>query len=787
MKTRTGIVGFLVILLAISSAVFAAYHHEGEIDSDKFLAAYPEKAGTKLDHCALCHSGGSYERYPGADPTTLGSCQWCHYSYGYDGSGNIVETLNPYGKDYFAAGRDQQAVIDIQGNDSDGDGYTNLDEIQANRFPGNADDDPGKQPAPYKVYSRAQLEALPQHTQFLLMNTSRSGDFYAQYTGVPVEDLLADAGMLESATGITVYAPDGWSQYHPIEPDETPEMYHINDVENGYKPAQFYYDPEAEQWCDYSAPSAAGRNYGEPIYVEDGLKAILAYEREGVDLDPGVLTDENKLDGEGPYRLVVPQKEPSPPDQSSKSDNQDVIWPYTEDWDHNAGACTRSVTIIRVEPLPEGTTDIDVLEAGWDYIDEEKVVVYGAIAGEELLEIEETQAIDTHEARSWESFEIDGTPYLAAANQVAPSAIYQWNGTKFVEIQQIDIPWVEVFESFVIDGETYLAMALNRNEDDTSRLTDSIIYRWDGQMFEVFQRIPSKGARDWESVAIDGVMYLALANERNDDTRNIDSMIYRWDEDQAAFVEAQAIPTKGARDWESFVIDGDTYLAVANQEDSDKADHKRDIESVIYKWNGDDRERAAAGSPFGEFQRILTHSARDWEAVSIDGKMYLAVANNQMDGSRVTESVIYEWDETDPAAPRFTELQSVVTYGAHDWNSFVADGETYLAVANNKNDVTPTVSSDILKWNGSTFAEAQSIPTQGVRDFESFTIGGRTYLAAANDDSEYGEDVNIVSRIYALGEAPAEEPPAGPGDEDSDDDDDDGDDNGTCFIQSVFR
>ena len=34
---------------------------------------------------------------------------------------------------------------------------------------------------------------------------------------------------------------------------------------------------------------------------------------------------------------------------------------------------------MKVGPLPEGTTDIDLLEAGWDYIDQNKVVVYGAI------------------------------------------------------------------------------------------------------------------------------------------------------------------------------------------------------------------------------------------------------------------------------------------------------------------------------------------------------------------------------------------------------------------------
>jgi hypothetical protein len=39
------------------------------------------------------------------------------------------------------------------------------------------------------------------------------------------------------------------------------------------------------------------------------------------------------------------------------------------------------VTIIKVLPLPEGTPDINVYEAGWKYVDENKVIIYGAIDG----------------------------------------------------------------------------------------------------------------------------------------------------------------------------------------------------------------------------------------------------------------------------------------------------------------------------------------------------------------------------------------------------------------------
>ncbi|MCE5273789.1 MAG: hypothetical protein LLG43_01510, partial [Deltaproteobacteria bacterium] len=92
----------LAVLFLSPAAGRCAYHHEGEDDAPKFLAVYPAKAGTKLDNCNLCHTGGSYTS--GSKTVTLGSCQWCHYKYGYDGSGDILETLNSYGLAYRTAG-----------------------------------------------------------------------------------------------------------------------------------------------------------------------------------------------------------------------------------------------------------------------------------------------------------------------------------------------------------------------------------------------------------------------------------------------------------------------------------------------------------------------------------------------------------------------------------------------------------------------------------------------------------------------------------------------------------
>ncbi|GAB6909168.1 exported hypothetical protein [Desulfosarcina cetonica] len=371
-----------VLLLVFIPTAYAAYDHGGvDTDSPNFLSAYPDMAGTKLDSCVLCHANGQYEKKTDVW-VTLGSCQWCHYSFGYDASGDIDTTLNQFGKDYRSAGQNEDAFDIIKNLDSDGDGYTNAQEIAALRFPGDANDDPTKVPAPYRVYTLDDLESMPPHKQFMLMNTHKSGDFYAEYSGVTMSQVLSDAGILPEAQSINVYAPDGWSQYHPLELDPDPLFYHVYGT---YPAATFYYHEEADQentdygWCDYSSPPCGDYSPEAPIDVENGLQLMLAFKRDGVYLKPGILNTDNKLDGEGPFRVVPPQKVVGPPDQASNSDMQDVIWPFDDNADHNAGFATRTATMIRVDPLPEGTTAIDTLEAGWNYVDQNKIIVYGAI------------------------------------------------------------------------------------------------------------------------------------------------------------------------------------------------------------------------------------------------------------------------------------------------------------------------------------------------------------------------------------------------------------------------
>ena len=69
------------------------------------------------------------------------------------------------------------------------------------------------------------------------------------------------------------------------------------------------------------------------------------------------------------------------------------------------------------------------------------------------------------------------------------------------------------------------------------------------------------------------------------------------------------------------------FLAVANFEPNEKGQEF----SVIYKWS----QRRLRFTPY---QRVPTHSARDWEAFEVAGEHFLAVANHREGRGRGLDS-----------------------------------------------------------------------------------------------------------------------------------------------------
>jgi hypothetical protein len=88
--------------------------------------------------------------------------------------------------------------------------------------------------------------------------------------------------------------------------------------------------------------------------IPDKLYMLLAYLRDGDPLTPGKINPISlKLDGEGPYRLIPPQKIAGSPDRSCKDAPIGDGWDCNTQKEHNAGFSASTVTAIRVDPLPD--------------------------------------------------------------------------------------------------------------------------------------------------------------------------------------------------------------------------------------------------------------------------------------------------------------------------------------------------------------------------------------------------------------------------------------------------
>jgi hypothetical protein len=355
--------------------------HENDGDMHAFVNAYPATVGTRLDDCQTCHKGGSFTAK--GKTVVKNPCDFCHLiqhpapDFDEPQPTAFADTLNPYGAGYAAAGRTKDGALSIGADDSDGDGAGNNDEIAALKYPGDPASKPGQPVAPARVFTMTDVKALPSMPMFLLANSNKQQyDDYCNYTGVTLQELLKAAGVDTASpdfTGVTLVAPDGYLK--DFTAAEVLQQYPAGLFYAGLDNATL--GPECG-FVNYPDTLPEGLVDGGPIPGEQRL--LLAYARDELPMDPANLDPTSgKLNGEGPFRVIVPQSTPGQPDRGSQyspttcDDGHD----YNPGADHNAGAMVRGVVAVRVNPLQPGYEDFDYHNGGWAYIDSQSLLVYG--------------------------------------------------------------------------------------------------------------------------------------------------------------------------------------------------------------------------------------------------------------------------------------------------------------------------------------------------------------------------------------------------------------------------
>ena len=219
--------------------------------------------------------------------------------------------------------------------------------------------------------------------------------------------------------------------------------------------------------------------------------------------------------------------------------------------------------------------------------------------------------------------------FLAVTNTDGTnSAIYHWKDNQFEKFQDLATANAKASTAFVIHNNTFIVFA-NYKSAQEGYSVKSPVFKWSGGSFVQFQSLQTYGAFDVKSFKTNDDRFIVFANHYDGSSFNIDSFIYKWD--GSKFLLFQSIPTRGARAWWPFVMCGQTFLGVANNNEDGQG---KNTQSTVYK---------ASEVQFVQYQEISTHGANDITAFEHKGHTYLAIANSINNGKRNINSVVYNW------------------------------------------------------------------------------------------------------------------------------------------------
>ncbi|XP_006876867.1 PREDICTED: thrombospondin-type laminin G domain and EAR repeat-containing protein-like [Chrysochloris asiatica] len=325
--------------------------------------------------------------------------------------------------------------------------------------------------------------------------------------------------------------------------------------------------------------------------------------------------------------------------------------------------------------------------------------------------------------------------------------LYLCVGSKWISVlaAKEKLDYVEEHQNLFTNSETlgievFIIPEVGLFVATANRKTTSAIYKWTDGKFVSYQTIPTHQAQSWRHFTIGKRIFLAVANFEPNDKGQEFSVIYKWSHRKLKFTAYQRITTHSARDWEAFQVNGEHFLAVANHREGDN----HNINSVIYKWN-------PTTQFFEANQTIATSGAYDWEFFTVGPYSFLAVANTFNGTSTKVYSHLYIW-----LIGSFQLFQSFLTFGAADWEVFHIGERIFLAVANSHSyDVEMQVQNDSyiinsviyeLNVTAQTFVKFQDIPTCSALDWEFFSVGEDYFLVVAN--SFDGNTFSVNSIIY---------------------------------------
>ncbi|GFR83307.1 G-protein coupled receptor 98-like, partial [Elysia marginata] len=263
------------------------------------------------------------------------------------------------------------------------------------------------------------------------------------------------------------------------------------------------------------------------------------------------------------------------------------------------------------------------------------------------------------------------------------SVLFKWQG-QLSHMRTFTTDGASAATSFISGSSSYLVVANSGREG--ARQVTSFLYSLSPQgELQVVEGYGTSGASDVTTFFHGTRRFLFVANSLDDSSRSdISSHLYSWDESQGRFgsTPAQLVPTLYARGVASFIVDGKTFVAVANYFDRSSGSYH--VSSVIY--------RMASDLTLVQHQQLATQGAVSVVYTEAGNMQLLVVANNRQDVIVTPQdSFVYRWDAL---AQAFVLHQSLQTRRALKVTATrTSGGSALLIFANSVGD------SEIFVWD----------------------------------------------------------------------------------------
>jgi EPTP domain len=308
------------------------------------------------------------------------------------------------------------------------------------------------------------------------------------------------------------------------------------------------------------------------------------------------------------------------------------------------------------------------------------------------------------------SKDVENTPaHMNGGDSDTGAPIFKWSAGRFVQHDELPLTGGEDIDYFPLGADQFLITAgVRSGHGPYDYNIDQTLFKWSGSCWEPHQTFPGFAAKQWHFFKIGDRAFLCLAQgvtlghieAKNPRT----SRIFEWN--GTKFVDFQSLEGQWGYNWESFQLDGQTFLGYA--------DHVGD--SLIFKWDG---------SAFVPFQSFAPKAGRCFRFFTVDEKHYLAFANIQGD------STLYRWD-----GQKFQSHQKLSGPSGRELRIVRTEKQFYLVQINfiegEPSAPKTDLKSRIYRWEKDQFLLVEEFATAGATDAAAFRADGRLYLAVSN-------------------------------------------------------